>query len=422
MRGHRPELTASDSLRVPRSLPLLIAVLCMIGPFAIDTYLPSFPEMAISLRATSFEIQQSLSIYLVAFALMSLWHGAISDAIGRRIMVLLSLALLTVISIGCALAPSIEVLWIFRALQGAAAGAGLVVGRAIIRDAYEGHLAQRAMSQVTVIFTIAPAIAPVLGGYLHEWFGWRSVFYFLAGFSVLLGVWCWFALPETLPPAKRQPLHPRFLLQSYFRALTSLPFVAVAVAAACNFTALFLYISAAPVFLMTHLHLSETEFYWLFVPGTVGMLIGASLSGHFAGRVSQKKTVLLGYAIMIFAAILNVAFHAVRDAALPWSVVPIFLHTIGMACAMPSLVLVGLDLFPAQRGMASSCQIFLMSCINAFTAGVLAPLAQTTPLRLAVFSAGLVAIGVGATAYCLTRGAKREAEKIVTPEQPPVVA
>jgi DHA1 family bicyclomycin/chloramphenicol resistance-like MFS transporter len=214
--------------------------------------------METSLGASALQIQQSLTAYLVPFALMSLWHGSISDALGRRRVVLVALVVLALTSIGCALAPNIEILWFFRALQGIAAGAGLVVGRAVVRDVYEGHAAQRVMANVTMIFTIAPAIAPVLGGWLHEWSGWRSVFFFLAFFASGLWIWCALGLPETLHPERRHPLHPRFLLESYVRTLTSGRFLAVTVGASLNFAALFLYVSSAPVFLLRHLHLRET--------------------------------------------------------------------------------------------------------------------------------------------------------------------
>lgn len=394
----------SDALVIPRSLPLLIAALSMIGPFAIDTYLPSFREMEASLHATPLQVQQSLTAYLLPFALMSLWHGSISDALGRRRVILVALALLAFTSIGCALAPTIHALWFFRALQGLAAGAGFVVGRAVVRDVFEGHAAQRVMANVTMIFTIAPAIAPVLGGWLHEWFGWRSVFYFLALFSV--GLWTWSALklPETLHPERRHPLHPAFLLRSYSRALTSVPFLATAFAAALNFTAMFLYISSAPVFLIRHLHLRETQFFWLFGPVTTGMMIGALLSGRLAGRISPGKTVALGYGGMIAAVIANISFHVLHAPQLPWSVAPLFLYAMGMALTMPSLVLFGLDIFPAQKGLAASCQAFLMSSINALTAGVLSPLASVSALRLSTVSALLMLTGLlCAAAFGMTR-------------------
>ena len=396
----------AKTLIVPRSLPLLIAALSMIGPFAIDAYLPSFREMEHSLGASALEIQQSLTAYLVPFAIMSLWHGSISDALGRRRVVLVALVLLALTSVGCALAPSIHWLWLFRALQGIASGAGIVVGRAVVRDVYQGHHGQRVMAQVTMIFTVAPAIAPVLGGWLHEWFGWRSVFYFLALFSLGVWVWCALALPETLHPERRHPLHPRFLLDSYLRALTSVRFLAAALAASFNFAAVFLFITSAPVFLMQHLHLGATQFYWLFVPVPAGIMLGAALSGKLAGRISPARTVLLGYGGMALAALANVSFHALHPAQLPWSVVPLFVYAVGMSVAMPSLVLFGLDIFPAQKGLAASCQAFLMTGVNAITAGVLSPLANSSPLRLALVSAVLTAIGLACGLFFL---AQREA-------------
>ncbi len=375
----------------------------MVGPFSIDTYLPSFREMEISLGASSIEIQQSLTAFLLPFALMSLWHGSISDALGRRRVILIALAVMALASVGCALSPSIHILWLLRAVQGVAAGAGMVVGRAVVRDVYEGDAAQRVMANVTVIFTIAPAIAPILGGWLHEWFGWRSVFYFLALFALAVWIWSALKLPETLHPERRQPLHPRFLLHSYVRALTDARFLAAAFAAAFNFTAIFLYITSAPVFLLQHLHLRETQFYWLFIPIPTGMMLGAALSGRLAGRISSRRTVMLGYGGMISAAVLNVAFHAWQPAQLPWSVAPLFLYTIGMALAMPSIVLFGLDIFPAQKGLASSCQTFLMTMINTITAGVLSPLANASPLRLALTSAVLTFAGLLSILFFFSR-------------------
>ena len=352
---------------IPRSLPLLIAALSMIGPFAIDTYLPSFHEMETSLRATPLQVQQSLTAYLVPFALMSLWHGSISDALGRRRVILGALAMLALTSIGCALSPTIQVLWLLRALQGVASGAGLVVGRAIVRDVYEGHAAQRVMANVTAIFTIAPAIAPVLGGWLHVWFGWRSVFWFLAFFSVALGIWTAQKLPETLHPERRQPLHARFLLRSYLRTFTHGKFLASSFAAALNFTAIFLYITSAPVFLIKHLHLRETQFFWLFGPVTCGMMLGSRMSSRLAGRITSTRTVAWGYAAMLIAVAVNVAFHVCAAPRLPWSVAPLFVYTIGMALSMPSIVIFALDLFPAQKGLAASCQAFIMTGLNALT-------------------------------------------------------
>src|SRR5687767_15878421 len=150
-----------------RGLATLLAALAMIGPFAVDTYLPSFPAIQSDLTVSTVEVQQTLSLYLIAFAVMMLFHGTLSDSFGRRPVVLVNLAVFVLASVGCALAGSFEQLLIFRVLQGASAGAGIVIGRAIIRDSFEGHAAQRLMSLVTMIFGLAPAIAPVIGGWLQ---------------------------------------------------------------------------------------------------------------------------------------------------------------------------------------------------------------------------------------------------------------
>ncbi len=187
------------------SLAALLASLSMLGPFAVDAYLPAFPAIAQEFGASPIAVQQTLSAFLFAFAAMMLWHGALSDALGRRAVVLGGLAVYAVATLGCAIAGNIESLWLFRALQGLSAGTGLVVGRAIIRDAFHGPEAQRLMSQTTLVFGIAPALAPILGGALLNLLGWRSIFWVLLALVLGVLVWAALRLPETLPPAARQP-------------------------------------------------------------------------------------------------------------------------------------------------------------------------------------------------------------------------
>ena len=205
----------------PRGMTILLAALSALGPFSIDTYLPSFQDIGASLNATPLEVQQTLTAYMLPFALMSLWHGAIADALGRRRVLLVSLALFALASAGCVFATQIEHLWILRALQGISAGAGIVVSRAIVRDLYDGPEAQRLMSHISMMFALAPAIAPVIGGRLQQWFGWHSVFVFLVAATFLVWFACWRLLPETLPPEKRQSLRPAYLGSTYWQVMTS---------------------------------------------------------------------------------------------------------------------------------------------------------------------------------------------------------
>src|SRR3954463_3878211 len=177
---------------------------------------------------------------MLAFAGMVLWHGALSDAFGRRNVILTALVVFALATFGCAASHSVHYLWIFRILQGVSAGAGVVVGRAIIRDLYADAPAARLLSLVTMIFSIAPAIAPVLGGWVVTLLDWRAIFLGLLVFS--LGLWwvCYQHLPETIPPERRQPFNPRFLAASYWTIFGSVPFQMKSAVVAFNFGGMFL--------------------------------------------------------------------------------------------------------------------------------------------------------------------------------------
>ena len=336
---------ASPTSRQPekRSIAFLLAALSALGPFSIDTYLPSFHEIAEKLGATQLQVQQTLAAYLVAFAVMTLWHGAISDRFGRRRVILIALACFGLASAGCAVASSIEQLWFWRAMQGVTAGAGMVVSRAIVRDLYDGADAQRLMAQITMMFALAPAIAPVIGGWLQTFFGWRSVFAFLVLSTAALWVACWKLLPETLPPEKRQSLKPAYLGRTYWKVMSSPPFLFACAAISLNFGGFFVYVLSAPVFLMQHLGVHETGFLWLFGPAMAGMIGGSWLSGRLAGKISFSRTIALGYLLMAIAAIANLGLNLALPPALPWSVLPVFVYTLGMSLTMPCLSILALD-------------------------------------------------------------------------------
>ncbi|MEO8411617.1 MAG: MFS transporter, partial [Propionivibrio sp.] len=225
----------TEIAKPPRGIALLLAALAALGPFSIDTYLPSFQDIGASLQATPIEVQQTLTAYMLPFAIMALWHGAISDALGRRRVILVSLVLFGLASIGCIFATRIEHLIVLRALQGITAGAGIVISRAIVRDLFDGPQAQKLMANISMMFAIAPAVAPVIGGRLQVWFGWRSVFVFMALMSLLLLIICWRKLPETLPPERRQSLRPAYLGCTYFKVLTSPLFLLACGGLALNF-------------------------------------------------------------------------------------------------------------------------------------------------------------------------------------------
>jgi MFS transporter, DHA1 family, multidrug resistance protein len=186
-----------------KNVPLIIILAClsMLGAFSTDTYLPSFPSIAVEFQIGLDIVQQTLTVYLLAMAVMTLFHGTLSDALGRRPIILGGLALYVAASVGALFARNFSFLLLCRVVQGMFAGVGMVVGRAMIRDRFSGPEAQMVMSYTTVVFGLAPVLAPILGGWLEVAFGWRSVFGFLATFGFLLLAACTLKLPESLPAA-----------------------------------------------------------------------------------------------------------------------------------------------------------------------------------------------------------------------------
>jgi DHA1 family bicyclomycin/chloramphenicol resistance-like MFS transporter len=383
------------------ALAIMLAALAMMGPFSIDTYLPAFPNIALTLHASSIEVQQTLTVYMLAFAVMILVHGALSDAFGRRNIILGSLAVFAIASLGCAASHSVGYLWSFRILQGVSSGAGIVIGRAIIRDLYEGPPAERLLSLVTMIFSIAPAIAPILGGWIVKLLDWRSIFLFLFTYTILLLAYCYKNLPESLPVAKRQPFNPRFLFDSYKMVFSAPLFNLKAGTIAFNFSGMFLYVAAAPVFITRHLGLGPAQFGWQFIPTVLGIFCGALVANRFAGKSSIPQQVAVGYCVLISAALFNVGYHAFYPPSLPWSVAPLFFYTFGMSMIAPGATLLILNLFPHIRGTVSSCQSFTAMLLGALMAGVVAPFLSYSVLWLA---GGQLACGlIGLTMWMASR-------------------
>ncbi|MBT3068656.1 multidrug effflux MFS transporter [Rhodoferax sp. U11-2br] len=381
--------------QAPRwALAVLLAMLGMLGPFSIDTYIPAFSGIAASLNATPVQMQQTLSAYLFGFAFMSLFHGALSDSVGRRPVVLWGLAAFTLASMGCALSQSIGQLVFFRAVQGLTTGAGIVVSRAVVRDMFPPAQAQKVMSQITIYFGVAPAVAPMIGGVLFAHLGWHSVFWFLTGVGVFLWLANYRLLPETLHLSHRQPLKISNLMQGYWQLGRDPRFLLLSLASGIPFNGMFLYVLSAPVFLGEHLALPPTQFFWFFVLTISGIMSGAWVSGRMAGRIAPKRQIRNGFVIMLSMAVLNLLANTLFTAHAAWAMFPIAIFSFGWAVMVPVVTLLVLDLHPDRRGMASSLQAFVGSSANGLVAGVIAPLVMHSTVGLAATSLALLSIGL----------------------------
>ena len=381
--------------RAPRwALAVLLACLGMLGPFSIDTYLPAFTGIGSAIGATPVQMQQTLSAYLFGFAVMNLFHGALSDSFGRRPVVLWGLVLFTLASAGCALSQQIGELVFFRVLQGMSAGAGIVVSRAVIRDMFPPADAQRVMSQVTIYFGVAPAVAPMVGGLLFVHVGWHSIFWLLTAIGVLLWLANYKFLPETLHLSQRQPFNARNLLRGYWQMGSSARFMMLALASGVPFNGMFLYVLSAPVFLGDHLQLAPEQFFWFFIITIGGIMAGAWLSGRLAGRIKPQHQIRHGFLIMLLVSILNLVLNLLFTPTFWWAMVPIGVYAFGWSLMVPVVTLMVLDLVPERRGMASSFQACIASLANGLVAGVIAPLVMHSTLGLAVASLLMMSVGV----------------------------
>jgi MFS transporter, DHA1 family, multidrug resistance protein len=368
-----------------RRLTVLLALLTILGPYTIDAFFPSMRAIAVDFDISYFTVQQTLTAYLLPFALMSLVHGSLSDAIGRRAVVLGGLGAYAVAAAGCALAPSFGWLLFFRGLQGAVAGVGLIVSRAVVRDRYSGAQAQRVMSTITMMFALGPALAPVIGGWVHVWFGWSAVFWTMSIFALLLVLLVLRFLPETLPVAQRQPLHLAGLVRSTLAVITHGEFLRLTAASSLCFMALQAYMGSAPAIILDHWHGTETGFAMLTIPVVGGYAIGAFASGRMAGRLPPERQANYGYAVLLSMTGLMLVLQ------LAWPGMPVLLQqlliastTFGLQLMFPIVTLRILDIFSHSRGAASSANSFFSLLVSTLTMGVFAPWLSQSMVRLAV--------------------------------------
>jgi DHA1 family bicyclomycin/chloramphenicol resistance-like MFS transporter len=266
-----------------------------------------------------------------------------------------------------------------------------VVGQAVVQDRFSGAQAQKMMSHIMMVFGLAPAIAPVFGGWLHVHFGWRSTFVFLAIFGAAMIAAAYWLLPESLPREKRQAFHPLAIAKNYLKVVRNPQFMLLSLAVGLAFGGLSLYIGSAANFVMEILHLPETAFGWMFIPLIGGMVLGSAWGAKRAAKYTPRRMKWIGYAIMAVAAVLNVVYSGLFAVEVPWAVLPIGIYTFGLAVAMPAIQMTALGLFPDNRGLASSMLAFIQMMSFALVSGLVAPLLFDSAFKLACgVMAGLV--------------------------------
>ena len=378
----------------PLLLIVVVALIGMLAPFSIDTYLPSFRAIEQELVISRALLLQTLSVYLIAFALATLVWGPLVDKWGRRPIILVSLSGYLAASLWIALANSYDALFIGRAMQGLMVAGGTVASRAMIRDYFHGAEAQKAMALMMMLFVIAPAIAPIIGGWLEVHYGWRSVFYFMAAYALVIVALFYARIGETQNAEHKQSIHPLKLAKSYWHSLRHPHFVRLVAAQGLLTGGFFVYVAGSASLIFDHLQMDEQDFWRFFVPVVAGIFVGSMIIHRLSHRFRTATLINSALAQAALGVLLNLAAEQWADVNAWWVITPIVLYALGYSMTNPGLSLLAFDCLPTKRGLASSLQAFMQMGTAAVVTALVVPLVQADLQHMALANAALFSIAV----------------------------
>jgi MFS transporter, DHA1 family, multidrug resistance protein len=391
------------------ALTALLAALSAIGPLTTDMYLPSLPDIARQLNASTAEAQFTISAYLIGFAIGQIFYGPVSDRHGRKPILIAAIALYCIASLACSLSTSTEMLIVARAFQALGGCGGIVLARAIVRDIYSGARAGRELSLIASVMALAPVLAPIAGGFLQTYFGWRAVFLTLvaAGFAGVGIVWV--ALPETLKLRVVDSLTITSILRSYRLVARNPAYLAYLGITAASYAGLFVWISAAAFVLQDLYRLSPFDFGIAFALGSVGYMTGSALAARVVVTFGLDGVLGMGAGTCAAGGIgmvLAVACGFPSSLAL---VFPMAIYLAGLGMVLPQGIAGALTPFPDRAGAASSLFGFVQQSVAALCGAVVGWLLGQSAWPLAI---GVAAMGCATLVLCLTtQGIRRAVPK-----------
>ncbi|MFZ4530780.1 MAG: multidrug effflux MFS transporter [Alsobacter sp.] len=375
------------------ALTVVLALLTALGPLSTDMYLPSLPAIAQALGADTARTQLTLSLFLVGFAVGQLIWGPLSDRFGRRPVLLTGLAIFIVATGACALAPSIDWLIAMRALQAFGGSGPIVLGRAIVRDLYEGPRAGRELARMGTIMGVVPAVAPILGGVLQASFGWRASFVFTIAGAAALGAVVIASLPETARSIGSGSVSPRGIFRSFASLSHHRSFRTYAGLSALAYSGLFAFISGSSFVLQGYYGLGEVAFGFSFSFGVLGFITGTLLARRLAGTRGLDGTIQVGVACLAAGGVLMMACVAVGLFGPFGVIVPMALYGVGVGLTMPQALAAAMQPFPERAGAASSLVGVVQMSLAAGVGAVLGLVLEgrALPLPVAVATLGIAA-------------------------------
>ena len=281
------------------ALTLLLSFLTALGPLSMDMYLPSLPDIGRTLGAPVLQVQLTISSYLFGFAAGQIFYGPVSDRLGRRPVLLAALVVYALATVGCAMAQSIHALIALRFLQALGGAGAIVLARAVVRDLYSGVRAGRELSLMGAVTGVAPIIAPVIGGGLQTFFGWRATFVLLVICAFVIGATAARLLPETLRERPKTPFSLRGMAVLYRSVAVHHGFLANLAILTASFVGLFAWISGAPVVMQSAVYgLSPFAFGVTFAVGATGFVLGTLLAARIVIRFGLDRLIGIGTAAM----------------------------------------------------------------------------------------------------------------------------
>lgn len=351
---------ARSSDRIDVGLVLLLTLLVALGPLSISFYIPSLPAIGRALDADAALVQKTLTVYLVGFAVAQLVFGPLSDRYGRRPVMLVGLVMYIVATLFCAAAWSVEALLVGRFVQGVAACVAPVVGRAVVRDMFEGKAAVKAFSLLGSAIALAPAAGPALGGLIQEAFGWQANFLALALMAVIITAAVGTRLGETNRERVMDALQPRRLMQIYGGLLSNRAYMAHVAAVSMAFCGLFAYTADAPFLFITGLGVAEGVFGFLIVFTVGAYVAGNMLASRLiaSGRAGGPALIRAGLVLQLVGGGVMLALSA--ELSLVRVIAPMMLYMVGFGMILPPGFAGALQPFPRVAGSASA----LMGCLQ----------------------------------------------------------
>lgn len=376
--------------------PLVIPVLALLtgnAALSLDMYLPSFPAIAADMGVAAADVQVTMSSFLAGFALGQILYGPLSDRFGRRPVILACLVVYAAISLFCAFSDSISEFVVLRFFQGLAGAAGAVLGRAVIRDIFEGEALAKAMALLMLMLTMAPMAAPLMGSLVLDWLGWRAVFLVLTGYALV-----WFALialmiPESLKPEHRRALHPGVILSGFASFVSHRRAMGYTMAACLGFAGMFSYIAATPFLFMEMYGISPQGFSLFFSANVLGMAACSATNRHLIGRYSADSLLLLFSGLLLVAGLLLLVTASTGIGGVWGLALPLFLYVGSVSVVAGNGMAGALQHFGHMAGTASSAFGFFQFVGGAVAGAAMAGFGDGTPMPMALF---ILACGAGA--------------------------